>query len=334
MKLLNQLMTTMLLQWRTKILIITGCFFIFYAKGQPAIPSYYKVDEKFNDALKKIVKEVGLDSIYNVGEDGTEQISLAVIDMTGKVPVFSDVNYNNFIYPASVYKMYVAMEVLKQVDRGMHSLSEPYFVKSPNDVDKSREISFDPRPLLKNGDTVTINYLLDLMITRSDNSAANCLIDIAGRPNINRTMKENGWTGSEVTRKFLKRKLEDPGYDTVRSTETCALHAADFMFKMYTNQLISPWVSMQLKALLGRQLDNTKLSPGLPVNAMFYHKTGWWSFYTHDVGIVDDGKIKYVVAVFTPVTEERVRPRLKEISKKIHDLITNRNANIHSQKNR
>jgi beta-lactamase class A len=334
MKLLNQLMTTMLLQWRTKILIITGCFFIFYAKGQPAIPSYYKVDEKFNDALKKIVKEVGLDSIYNVGEDGTEQISLAVIDMTGKVPVFSDVNYNNFIYPASVYKMYVAMEVLKQVDRGMHSLSEPYFVKSPNDVDKSREISFDPRPLLKNGDTVTINYLLDLMITRSDNSAANCLIDIAGRPNINRTMKENGWTGSEVTRKFLKRKLEDPGYDTVRSTETCALHAADFMFKMYTNQLISPWVSMQLKALLGRQLDNTKLSPGLPANAMFYHKTGWWSFYTHDVGIVDDGKIKYVVAVFTPVTEERVRPRLKEISKKIHDLITNRNANIHSQKNR
>jgi beta-lactamase class A len=230
--------------------------------------------------------------------------------------------------------MYVAMEVLKQVDGGMHSLSEPYFVKSPNDVDKSREISFDPRPLLKTGDTVTINYLLDLMITRSDNSAANCLIDIAGRPNINRTMKENGWSGSEVTRKFLKRKLEDPGYDTVRSTETCALHAADFMFKMYTNQLISPWVSMQLKALLGRQLDNTKLSPGLPANAMFYHKTGWWSFYTHDVGIVDDGKIKYAVAVFTPVTEERVRPMLKEISKKIHDLITNRNADIRSQKHR
>lgn len=327
-------MTTMLLQWRTKILIITGCFFIFYAKGQTAIPSYYKVDQKFNDALKRIVKEVGLDSVYNVGEDGTEQISLAVIDMTGKVPVFSDVNCDNFIYPASVYKMYVAMEVLKQVDRGMHSLSEPYYVKAPNDVDKSREISFDPRPLLKDGDTVTINYLLDLMITRSDNSAANCLIDIAGRPNINRTMKENGWAGSEVTRKFLRRKLEDPGYDTIRSTETCALHAADFMFRMYTDQLISPWVSMQLKALLGRQLDNTKLSPGLPANAMFYHKTGWWSFYTHDVGIVDDGKIKYALAVFTPVTEERVRPGLKEISKKIHDLITNRNADIRSQKHR
>jgi beta-lactamase class A len=230
--------------------------------------------------------------------------------------------------------MYVAMEILKQVDQGKYSLSATHIVKSPNDVDRSREISFDPRPLLKNGDTVTVNYLLDLMITRSDNSAANCLIDIAGRPNINKTMKENGWAGSEVTRKFLRRKFEDPGYDTVRSTETCALHAADFMYKINTLQLVSPWVSMQLKALLGRQLDNTKLSPGLSSAAMFYHKSGWWSFYTHDVGIVDDGKIKYVIALFTPIREEQVRPRLKEISGKVYDLIAKRNGDKYSQKHR
>ena len=95
-------------------------------------------------------------------------------------------------------------------------------VKSPNDVDKSEEISYDPRPLLKDGDTVTVNYLLDLMITRSDNSAANCLIDIATRDSINKTMHENGWHGSEVTRKFLSRKYEDRGYDTIKGTETCA----------------------------------------------------------------------------------------------------------------
>jgi beta-lactamase class A len=322
----------MFLQGTRKILIITVCLFVFYAKGQPVTPSYYKVEDKFNDALKRIVKDVGLDSVFNVGEDGTEQISLAVIDLTDKQPVLGGVNQDNFIYPASVYKMYVAMEVLKQVDQGKYSLSDPHIVKSPNDVDRSREISFDPRPLLKSGDTVTINYLLDLMITRSDNSAANCLIDIAGRPNINRTMEENGWTGSEVTRKFLRRKLEAPGYDTVKSTETCALHAADFMFKVYTNQLVNPWVSMQLKALLGRQLDNTKLSPGLPANAMFYHKTGWWSFYTHDAGIADDGKIKFVIAIFTPVREELVRERLKEISRRIYDLIDSRNSTARSQK--
>ncbi len=289
------------------------------AKAQ--ITSGYLQSKSFNESLKKIIKEVGLDSTWDVGEDGKEKISFAVIDVTGKKPVLGGVNFTNFIYPASIYKMYVAMEVLKQVSNNEYSLFRQYIVKSPNDVDRSREISFDPRPLLTNGDTVTVNYLLDLMMTRSDNSAANCLIDIATRKRINKTMDYNGWQGSEVTRKFLKRKFEDPGYDTVRSTETNALHASDFMFKIYKKELINPWVSMQMKALLGRQLDTTKLSPGLPGGAMFYHKTGWWSYYTHDVGIVDDGRVKYIIALFTPVTEDVVRPRLKEVSRRVYDLI-------------
>ena len=285
------------------------------------IPSYYKQSKSFNESLKNIVHDVGLDSTWDVGEDGKEQISFAVIDLAGKKPVLGGVNFTNFIYPASVYKMYVAMEILKQVSNSEYSLFRQYIVRSPNDVDRSREIGFDPRPLLKNGETVTINYLLDLMITRSDNSAANCLIDIANRKRINQTMHDNSWYGSEVTRKFLKRKVEDPGYDTVKSTETNALHAADFMYKIYKNELVNPWVSMQLKALLGRQLDTTKLSTGLPAGAMFYHKTGWWSYYTNDVGIVDDGKVKYIISLFTPVREQTVRPRLKEVSKRVYELV-------------
>lgn len=302
-------------------LLIVGCILNLVCLAQTKVPSYYRQSKKLSEQLKAIVREVGLDSTYDAADDGKEQISFAVIDLTGKKPVFGGVNADNFIYPASVYKMYVAMEVLKQVSNGEYSLYKPYIVKSPNDVDRSREIDYDPRPLLKNNDTVTINYLLDLMITRSDNSAANCLIDVATRPRINETMHRYNWYGSEVTRKFLKRSFEDPGYDTVKSTQTCALHAADFMYKIYAEQLINPWVSQQMKALLGRQLDTTKLSTGLPPSAMFYHKTGWWSIYTNDVGIVEDGKIKYIISVFTPVTEEAVRPRLKELSAKVYALI-------------
>ena len=134
-------------------------------------------------------------------------------------------------------------------------------------------------------------------------------------------MHENNWYGSEVTRKFLSRKLEDPGYDTVKSTETSALHAADFMYKIYKNELINPWVSQQLKVLLGRQLDTTKLSTGLPHNATFYHKSGWWSIYTNDVGIVDDGHIKYIIALFTPITEMDVRGQMKEVSKRVYEMM-------------
>ncbi len=288
------------------------------------VPSYFKVDTAFSDSLLKIIKSVGLDSTFDVGADGTEQVSFAVVDMNGPVPVLGGVHYDNFIYPASVYKMYVAMAVLSEISNGDYYLSTPYIVRSPNDVDLSKEIPWDPRPLLKNGDTVTINYLLDLMITRSDNSAANCLIDVATRDSINNLIHKFGWYGSEVTRKFLSRKFEDPKYKDARGTETCALHAADFMYRIYTNRLVNPWVSMQMKALLGRQLDTTKISAGLPPNTMFYHKTGWWSYWTNDVGIVDNGTIKYIISCFTPVEQKLARPKFKIISKKVFDLVERR----------
>jgi beta-lactamase class A len=293
----------------------------FYSNAQVKIPGYFQQEKWLNDSLKNIIRDANLDGAYDAGEDGIEKISFAVIDLNGKKPFIGGVNMDNFIYPASVYKMYVAMEILKQVSNNEYSLYKNYVIKSPNDVDRTSEISWDPRPLLKAGDTVTVDYLLDLMITRSDNSAANCLIDVAGRKQINKTMHENGWYGSEVTRKFLSRKFEDPGYDTVKSTETNALHAADFMYKIYKNQLINPWVSQQMKILLGRQLDTTKLATGLPHNAMFYHKSGWWSFYTNDVGIVDDGHIKYIIALFTPVTENDARLRMKEVSKRVYEMM-------------
>lgn len=288
------------------------------------VPSYYKIDSELSDSLHSIVKSFELDKDFDVGEDGIEQISLAVIDLISKKPKLAGVNYDNFIYPASVYKMYVAAEVLNQISQGRYLLESEFVVKSPNDVDSSKEIASDPRKLLRDGDTVTVNYLLDLMITRSDNSAANCLIDLAKRENINNLIHKYGWNGSEVTRKFLSRNFEDSGYEKIRGTETCALHAADFMYKIYNNELVNPWVSMQMKSFLARQLDNTKISKGLPANTMFFHKTGWFSYWTNDVGIVDDGKVHYIIACFLPLREELALPKFKNLAERIHNLMIQR----------
>jgi beta-lactamase class A len=217
--------------------------------------------------------------------------------------------------------MYVAAEVLHQISQGRYTLTTVCIADSPNVVDTWREIKSDPRPLLQRGDTVTVNYLLDLMITRSDNSAANCLIDLTQRRSIDSLIHFYGWYGSEVTRKFLKRKYEDPGYEKIRGTETCALHAADFLYRVYNNQLVNPWASMQLKSFLGRQLDKSKLAAGLPPNVMMYHKTGWYSYWTHDVAIVDDGKVRYVIACFLPLEEELALPKFKALSSRVYELM-------------
>ena len=277
-------------------------------------------DAALSARLSEIVHNLDIDGTFDVGEDGTEQISLAVIDLTSNPPRLGGVNPENFIYPASVYKMYVAAAVLKQISEGEYSLWSPYIVRSPNDVDRSRELPNDPRPLLRNGDTLTVNYLLDLMITRSDNTAANCLIDLARREYINAMIDGFGWKGSEVTRKFLSRKYEDPGYEKIRGTETCALHAAEFMYRVQTSQLVNPWVSQEMKTFLGRQLDTTKLATGLPRGTMFYHKTGWFSYWTNDVGIVD-GAAKYIIACFLPLPEETALAKMKELSRSIYELM-------------
>lgn len=309
------------------IILLSISFFLLTENLSPQqvkVPDYYKVDEEFSKELYRIISELDLARDFDVGEDGIEQISFAVIDLTSDEPILGGVNFENFIYPASVYKMYVAAEVLHQISEGKYSLYESYVTGNPNMVDKTREIKTDPRPLLKEGDTVNVNYLLDLMITRSDNSASNCLIDIAQRKNIDSLLHLYGWYGSEVTRKFLKRKFEDPGYENVRGTETCALHAADFMYKIYTNSLVNEWVSLQLKTLLGRQLDKSKLAQGLPSSAMFYHKTGWFAYWTNDVGIVIDGKVKYIISCFIPIEEEMALPKFKLLSEKVYELIKSR----------
>ena len=66
------------------------------------------------------------------------------------------------------------------------------------------------------------------------------------------------------------------------------------------------------------------MTAGLPDSAMFYHKTGWWSIYTNDVGIVDDGQIRYIIALFTPVREEEVSGAMREVSARVYRLMKNR----------
>jgi len=40
-------------------------------------------------------------------------------------------------------------------------------------------------------------------------------------------------------------------------------------------------------------------------------------------GLVDDGKIQYIISLFAPVRKQEVRPRLRNLSRRVYDLINN-----------
>jgi beta-lactamase class A len=288
--------------------------------------SLYTHDAALESRLVAIIEEAGLAGDFLTSTEVIEQVSFAVIDLTNGRRDFAGVHPDNFIYPASVYKMYVAAAVLAQIEEGEYELTSHLEALAPNVVDRRREVLTDPRPLLAEGDTVTVGYLLDLMITRSDNSASNMMIDLAQRPRIDSLLHSYGWHGSEVTRKFLPRQFEDPGYAEIRGTETNARHAAEFLLRMNDRTLVSPWVSMQLETYMGRQLDVSKLRSGLPRSAMVYHKSGWWSTWTHDIGLVDDGDVRYIIALFTPIHENEAPAKIRQVARDVHELIRQRNG--------
>jgi hypothetical protein len=58
---------------------------------------------------------------------------------------------------------------------------------------------------------------------------------------------------------------------------------------------------------------------------MFYHKTGWYSYWTHDVGIVDDGEVVYIIACFLPLEEQIALEKFSQISSSVYTYLKHKN---------
>ncbi len=293
-------------------------------------------------ALTKIVKKV------NVNE-----ISLALINLKTPEPEIAGVNMEHFIYPASIYKVFVASEVLRQIDTGQRKLEDLIEISDVNEVDKDNPRFFpksthrDHRPLLKAGEKVTIDYLLDLMLTRSDNTASNVLIDLVGRENINTNIiLPNGWSGSDVTRKFLNRLKEEGEYRVSKITVSNAKHLAELFYKIETNQLVNENVSQKLKGYMLKWNRDGRKGLYIPEFKDYYRKGGWleingykWNIwrgiksayqkgvaiirYSGDAGVVTGSNSRYAIAVLTLIKTKYpwVKFPMKKLSKEVYNLM-------------
>ena len=296
-------------------------------------------------------KELSLELTKIVKKFNVNEISLALINL--KTSEIAGVNMEHFIYPASIYKVFVASEVLRQVDAGQRKLEDLIEIRDVNEVDKDNPRFFpkstrrDHRPLLKAGEKVTIDYLLDLMLTRSDNTASNVLIDLVGRENINTNIiLPNGWSGSDVTRKFLDRLKEEGEYRVSKITVSNAKHLAELFYKIETNQLVNTSVSQKLKGYMLKWNRDSRKGLHIPEFKDYYRKGGWleingykWNIwrgvksayqkgvaiirYSGDAGVVSGSNSHYSIAVLT-LTKTKypwVKFPMKKLSKEIYNLM-------------
>lgn len=143
---------------------------------------------------------------------------------------------------------------------------------------------------------------LERMIVSSDNDAANRVLSAVGEDSVNATIVKLGLTGTLLRNYFSpNRGPLDPGFNQTTPADMATL------FTLIANdKLVSPAVSQEMRSLLLKTQDTTKLVRGLPAGTRVAHKSGWYYGVANDAGIVYGPGGDFVLAVFsegTPDTE-------------------------------
>jgi len=221
------------------------------------------------------------------------------------------------VYPsASIIKIPIAVELLRLVDKTSETnnpirltdkrvFSEQYRTEGSGDLQRTRaNVSY------------TLDYLANIMIANSDNSATNMILnEIGGINEFNRAMRNYGLKVTSMGNWLPD--LEGTNVTTARE-----------MSRILYNIDNSHYVNPKLKHILKEYLGNTKnihlIKEKLPSSAMVLHKTGDIGEMLGDSGIVyaDNGK-KYIITIMVkrPHNNYAAKLLIQDISALVYEDI-------------
>lgn len=256
-----------------------------------------------------------------------EDARIVLMDVTEPRPaVLSGLRLSDPVYPASVIKIVMMAEAEHQIEQGTLARSDRFTVTAEGDTCDSMP-SGDTRPRLVTGDTPNVDLLVELMITRSDNTATNTLVDHVGRQKATAFMSQLGLGTLQIHRKvFGCEPYTDSGWDGVHVNTMTALDTG----KLYQLILdggpgfVGPAGRDRMKAVLADQRWRGGISATLPKDAVYLSKTGNTSTVTHDSGIVLWQGRRYIVAAFQETTHADGKPRFQSLGEEIAKIMAAR----------
>lgn len=145
--------------------------------------------------------------------------------------------------------------------------------------------------------TESLRAEVSAMIAISDNTAANEVASAVHPASVNDTMTSLGLSGTHFVNLFNDaRSSTNPG-----ENQTTPSNMARLLQLIATDQIVSPTASADIRALLARNADRSKLVRLLPPDAQVSHKSGWYDGVANDVGIVSVDRVptRWVIAVFS-----------------------------------
>lgn len=222
--------------------------------------------------LAKQLKE----DIKAVAEASGMDTCIAVIDL--KTGTSAEYKSDEPMVAASMIKLVIAAAFLEEVEKGTYKLQDTYTLASSDIVGGTGVIGgYGP------GAEITLDEILNKMISVSDNTAANILIDIVGADAINAEAKKLGLTSTVLNRKMMDTEAIAAGIENYVS----ASDVAALLQMAYEGTLVSKSASKEVMQALEEQQTPGGIADGLPANIVFAHKTGALVNALHDGGIVE-----------------------------------------------
>ncbi|HEY4386175.1 MAG TPA: serine hydrolase [Ktedonobacteraceae bacterium] len=219
----------------------------------------------------------------------------------------------DMLFPAaSLAKIPIMIEAARQVSLGMLSWDARYPIAEQSRVFSDgvlADLSADLRP--------TLHDLTHMMITISDNTAANVVLDLVGMDAVNVTMQQLGLALTRVERHFIDYVARRAGRENWTTAGDMALLLSYFCMELLPER-------EQMLAMLLHQNDRTILPAYWGEDIPFAHKTGGLEGIIHDAGIFyppQSGGTSVIIVVMTAeqVDEPLTRYTLSRLGKIIYD---------------
>ncbi len=251
-----------------------------------------------------------------------QEIERCVQGIEGTVSiVLKDLRKNRWIYElseddqipsASIIKILIMVEAMKQVNEGRFDFNQKIVIK-PQD-----RVAYSILSDLKTQEYAFLD-LITLMIVVSDNTATNVLIDLLGFDRIN----ELAW-GLGLEKTSLERKMMDTeAVKRGQQNKTSPKDMAFLLESIYRKKILNPELCELMLDIMKRQKDLEMLKRYLPEDLIIAHKTGDLLNLNHDIGIFYLPMHTYLLGVFVTETENNLVAKqvIGKVSKCVYDYL-------------
>ncbi len=215
------------------------------------------------------------------------------------------INENKLFPSASMVKVPIMASYALASSRGEVDLSRRLVLKNRNKALGSGILK-DYVP----GTEFNIDDLIEVMVTQSDNTAANMLIEYLGFDPLNNYFKQLGLNNTNLARKMMDFRSRKAGIENF----TSARDLAYLLEEIYNNRLVNRDFSQKCLEILKRQKIRDRIPAKLPFNTLVAHKTGLERGVCHDAGIVFTPGGDFIVCVLTKHDYKVAKPAKKFIS--------------------